>query len=112
VIAASPGWPYLVVGILGLMVVTFLSRASFFLLPQRISLPAQVERALRYAPACAVMAIIVPSVMSRDRELVMAWDNYQMWAVVAGTALFYVRRNMLLMMVTTITVYTVLRLYA
>lgn len=110
-IASDPGWPYLAAGILGLTVVTFLTRASFFLLPQRITLPQQVERALRYAPACALMAIIVPSVMSRDHEVFLAWDNFQMWAVLAGTALFYVRRNMLLMMTATIVVYTLLRLY-
>lgn len=111
-LAAAPTTAYLVGAVVGLTVVTVLTRASFFLLPARWSLPPRVEHALRYAPACALVAIVVPSVLTRDHEVFISWHNHQMWAVLAGTGVFALRRNMVLMMVVTMAVYTALRLSA
>ncbi|WP_375509273.1 porin, partial [uncultured Caballeronia sp.] len=41
---------------------TVATRAGFLLVSPRIGLPARVERALRYAPACALAAIIAPEI--------------------------------------------------
>lgn len=43
--------------------VTLLSRASFIVLGTRVSLPPALQRALRYAPAAALAAIVVPDVV-------------------------------------------------
>ena len=105
-------WPYLLAAIAGLTVVTVATRASFFMLPARIELPATVERALRYAPACALAAIIAPGVLARDHEVVIGWGNHQMWAVIAAAAVFARTRNMTAMMVVGMGLFTVLRLFA
>lgn len=42
---------------------TTLPRASFIVLGNRVSLPSVVERALRYAPAAALAAIVAPDIV-------------------------------------------------
>lgn len=42
---------------------TTLPRASFIVLGSRVVLPSLVQRALRYAPAAALAAIVVPDVL-------------------------------------------------
>ncbi len=42
---------------------TLLPRSSFIVLGQRASLPEAVQKALRYAPAAALAAIVVPDVV-------------------------------------------------
>ena len=41
---------------------TTLPRASFIVLGERVALPAVVQRALRYAPAAALAAIVAPDI--------------------------------------------------
>lgn len=52
-------WPILIA--IGLA--TTLPRASFIVLGNRVSLPAVIQRALRYAPAAAIAAIVAPDVL-------------------------------------------------
>ena len=42
---------------------TTLPRASFIVLGNRFSLPPTLQRALRYAPAAALAAIVVPDIV-------------------------------------------------
>lgn len=42
---------------------TTLPRASFIVLGNRVSLPGTVQRALRYAPAAALAAIVAPDLL-------------------------------------------------
>jgi len=51
-------WPVLIA--IGLA--TTLPRASFIVLGNRVALPAVVQRALRYAPAAALAAIVAPDI--------------------------------------------------
>lgn len=102
---------YLSVAIAGLAVVTLVARGSFFVLPATVKLPLRVERALRYAPACALMAVIAPALFSRDGRPYLSVDNDQMWGVLAACAVFVRRRNMIAMMVVGMAVFTALRLW-
>jgi branched-subunit amino acid transport protein len=102
---------YMLVAIAGLTVVTFATRSSFFMLPPSLELPPMVERALRYAPVCALTAIVAPAVLTRDHEPFISWQNYQMWAVLAAGLVFARFRNMTAMIVVGMTVFTVLRLW-
>lgn len=45
-------------------VATTLPRASFIVLGNRFNLPPTLQRALRYAPAAALAAIVVPDVLT------------------------------------------------
>lgn len=104
--------PYLLAAIAGLTVVTFATRSSFFMLPPSWQLPPMVERALRYAPVCALTAIVAPAVLTRDHEPFISWDNHQMWAVIAAGLVFAWKRNMTLMIVVGMAVFTALRWWA
>lgn len=53
--------PWLIFILLGLA--TILPRASFIVLGGRVTLPSIVQRALRYAPAAALAAIVAPDVV-------------------------------------------------
>ena len=101
---------YLIAATVGLTLVTIATRSSFFMLPARIELPASIERALRYAPACALTAIITQGVLARDREPYVSVHNYEMWAIVAAALVFAKTRNMVAMMVAGMAVFTALRL--
>ena len=48
---------------------TTLPRASFIVLGNRFSLPAALQRALRYAPAAALAAIVVPDILLVGGEI-------------------------------------------
>jgi branched-subunit amino acid transport protein len=48
---------------------TTLPRGSFILLGARIALPPLVQRALRYAPAAALAALVVPNVVLVSESL-------------------------------------------
>ncbi|MFZ4718281.1 MAG: AzlD domain-containing protein [Ilumatobacteraceae bacterium] len=101
---------YMAAAAAGLTVVTFATRSSFFMLPPRIQLPKSWERALRYAPVCALSAIIAPTVFTRNHEPYISWHNHQMWALLAAAAVFARWRNMTAMIVVGMAVFTVVRL--
>ena len=104
-------WGHMLLAFAGLGVTTLVTRGSFFMLPASLRLPPLVERALRYAPACALAAIIAPDVLTNDGELVVGWHNNELWAALLATAVFAKTRNMLLMMAAGMTAFTLLRLY-
>ncbi len=70
---------------------TTLPRASFIVLGNRVSLPPVVQRALRYAPAAALAAIVAPDV------LVVAGDfaplNPKFAGIIAAVAAAVLWRN-------------------
>jgi branched-subunit amino acid transport protein len=86
---------YLVVGIVGLAVVTVLTRA-FFLLPDRaLTLPQWVTQGLRYAPLAALVAVIAPEIVLTDGALLPTWADARVYAVLVATAYFWWRREIL-----------------
>ena len=105
---------YVVICVLGMFFVTLGTRASFFMLPERYKLPPRLERALRYAPACALAAIIAPGVLTTGPKGTPNFDvaNPRLWGVVAAAAFFVWRRNMMAMMAVGMAVFTVVRLLA
>jgi branched-subunit amino acid transport protein len=89
-----PVW-YATLGIVGLTVVTVLTRA-FFLLPDReIGLPAWAVQGLRYAPIAALVAVISPEIALTDGALIATWQDARIYAVLVGTAYFWWRRGIL-----------------
>ncbi len=103
---------YLAIATAGLTVVTFATRSSFFMLPPSVQLPKSWERALKYAPVCALTAIVAPTVFTRDHHPYLSWHNNQMWALLAAAAVFARWRNMTAMIVAGMAVFTLLRLWA
>jgi branched-subunit amino acid transport protein len=99
-----------VVTILGMAVVTLVTR-GFFLLPEReIPLPAWFMRGLRYAPLAAMAAIVVPEVVMTQGRLIDSWLDARLPAVVAATAWYLWRREILGTILSGTAVLLVLRL--
>ncbi len=103
---------YVVIIAVGLGLLTLAARASFFMIPSRYQLPPRLERALRYAPACALAAIVAPSVFNEPGGAInFDLSNPRLWAVVAASLAFVRTRNMMTMMGIGMAVFTVIRLF-
>lgn len=93
-----------------LLVATFLARSGFWLFGHHIKLPLRVQVALRYAPACALAAIIAPDLLLTGGRLDLSIDNPRLMAGILATAFFLVRKNMLQTIFFGMAVYTYVRL--
>ena len=71
--------------IAGAALVAFLSRAIFVLPGSHLRLPATAERALRYAPAAALMAIVAPDLANVQGALTISTENPRL---IAGLVAF------------------------
>jgi len=81
--------------ILGMAVITVITRGFFLLSDREWPLPAWLTRGLRYAPLAALAAIIAPEVLLTDGKLVATWLDPRLLAVAAGTAYFWWQRGIL-----------------
>ncbi len=81
--------------IVGMGVVTLVTRA-FFLIPEReLPLPGWLRRGLRYAPLGALAAVIVPEIVLTQGALIATWRDARLFAVAASTAYYFWRRDIL-----------------
>ncbi|AFT87025.1 branched-chain amino acid transport [Paraburkholderia phenoliruptrix BR3459a] len=96
--------------ILGMTLVTAVTRAMFLIGGERMVLPARVQRMLRYAPAAALAAVVLPDVLGTPEGLSFAPSNHEFYAALAGLGWFLWRRTMLGTIVVGMVVFTFLRL--
>jgi len=96
--------------IAGLAGVTVLTRCFFFILDRQWTLPGWAERALQYAPVAALAGVIAPEVVMAGGELVRTWQDARLFGAVAGAALYFWRRSVLLTMAGGMAVYLPLHL--
>lgn len=92
-----------------LTVATILTRGSFFILGQAVKLPPKVQHALRYAPAAALAAVVVPDLVLADGTLAMSWTNPKLMAGIGATVFFLATRQMLWTIVVGMALFSVLR---
>ena len=81
--------------ILGMALVTVITRGFFLLSNREWPLPSWLARGLRYAPMAALAAIVAPEVLVSDGALIASWLEPRLLAVAAGTAYFWWRRGIL-----------------
>ncbi|WP_213780530.1 AzlD domain-containing protein [Caballeronia sp. dw_276] len=98
--------------IAGMALITGITRALFLIGGERMILPDRVQRALRYAPAAALVAVVVPDLLSTPDGLSIAFSNHALYASICGLAWFLWRRSMLGTIVVGMIVFTLLRLIA
>jgi branched-subunit amino acid transport protein len=98
-----------VAAIVGLALITAITR-SFFLLPAReLPLPDWLKQGLRYAPLAALVAVVLPEVAMSDGELISTWRDARLFSVAASVYYFW-RRAILGTIVTGTAVMLALRL--
>jgi branched-subunit amino acid transport protein len=83
------------VAIVGLALITVLTRA-FFLLPERdLPLPDWLQQGLRYAPLAALVAVVAPEVVLTQGQLIGTWQDARLPAVAVASAYYFWRRGIL-----------------
>jgi branched-subunit amino acid transport protein len=96
--------------IFGMVVVTALTRAFFLIGGERTVLPERVQRALRYAPAAALIAVVLPDVLvNSDGAMSFGLSNHAFYGSLAGLAWFLWRRSMLGTIIVGMLVFTAMR---
>jgi branched-subunit amino acid transport protein len=93
-----------------LAVATLIARSSFWLAGHRIHLPKRAQEALRYAPGCALAAIILPDLLLNNHVMQVSWHNPRLMAGILATIFFLMRKNMLHTIFFGMAVFTIVRL--
>jgi branched-subunit amino acid transport protein len=96
--------------IIGLALVTILTRGFFLLSSQPWHLPAWALRALQYAPIAALSAVVVPEVVTTQGLFIDTWRDARLFAAATGAAWYFWRRGVLGTIVAGMAVYLPLRL--
>jgi branched-subunit amino acid transport protein len=82
-------------GIIGMGLITGLTRGFFLLSDQALPLPDWAKQGLRYAPLAALAAVIVPEIVMTQGHLVDTWQDARLYATAVGTAYFFWRGGIL-----------------
>ena len=98
------------VTIIGMALVTVLTRAFFLIPDKEVPLPRWLKQGLRYAPLAAMAAIVVPEIVMTQGHLIHTLKDARLYAVLAATAYFFWRRGILGTIVTGTAVMLGLRL--
>ena len=81
--------------IAGIALVAFFTRAVFVLPGSRLRLPETAQRVLRYAPAAAIMAIVVPDLAMVHGAVSVSLENPRLVAGLVAFALAAGTRSIL-----------------
>jgi branched-subunit amino acid transport protein len=84
-----------VLAVIGLTLITIVTRGFFFLSRREVPIPAWLRQGLRYAPLAAMAAVVVPEVVMLQGRLIPGWQDARLFAVAAGAAWFWWRRGIL-----------------
>ena len=95
----------------GAALVAFFTRAIFILPGSRLRLPPTAERILRYAPAAALMAIIVPDVAMIHGAWAVSLFNPRFVGGLAAFAIAAATRSVTLTIVGGMAALTLVRLF-
>ena len=101
---------WLTIGLLALA--TVLTRSSFFMLAST-RMPARLQQALRYAPAAALAAIVLPDLVLNGGAGATAidWTNPRLLAGAGATLFFLATRHLLGTIVVGMALFTVIRIF-
>jgi branched-subunit amino acid transport protein len=79
--------------IVGMALVTMVSRSFFFISRKDWHLPSWAQRGLQYAPIAALSAVIVPEMVMTQGQLLSTWQDARLFAVLAGVIWYFLRRT-------------------
>ena len=84
-----------IVAIVGLALITVLTR-GFFLFPEReLPMPDWLQRGLRYAPLAALVAVVAPELFLTQGRLIDTWRDARLPAALLALGWFLWRRSIL-----------------
>ena len=82
-----------ILSIIGLALITVLTRSFFFISSQPWGLPQWAQRGLQYAPIAALAAVIVPEMVMTQGQYITTWHDARLFAVVAGGGWYFWRKG-------------------
>jgi branched-subunit amino acid transport protein len=98
--------------IAALVLATAVARSSFWLVGHHITIPPRIQEMLRYAPGCALAAIIAPELLlTADAHPVFNPLNIKLAAAVASGLYYLLRKSMLETIIFGMAVFTGLRIW-
>ncbi len=80
---------------LGIGLLTFLTRLSFIAFLEKVKLPDTFQRALRFVPIAALSAIIAPELGRYNDALAISPLNPRLLAGIIATGVAYVTKNVI-----------------
>jgi branched-subunit amino acid transport protein len=99
------------VAILGVSLTSLATRASFAAFGTRLALPPLVERALRFAPAAVLGALVVPALVLSHGQVDLGAGNQRLVAAGVGAVVMWRSRSMIASIVAGMAALTLLRLH-
>lgn len=96
--------------IAGLTAITLVTRNFFIAFADTLRLPTRAQHALRYAPACALTALVVPEVLIRNGALALELGNDRLIAAAIAAAVMLATRSMLATMAAGLAAFVALQL--
>lgn len=96
--------------IVGLALVTVLTRSLLLLPREEVPMPAWVKRALKYAPLAALVAIVVPEVLLTRGVLIATLADARLIGAAVGLAYYFWKRGILGTIVVGMAVFLPLRI--
>jgi branched-subunit amino acid transport protein len=95
--------------IAGLTAVTVFTRSIFLVLGDRFPLPERLQHALRFAPACALTALIAPELLTEQGAWVISLANAKLVAGAIAISVMLATRSMLATMTIGMAAYMTVR---
>ncbi|WP_293997782.1 AzlD domain-containing protein [Sphaerotilus sp.] len=96
--------------IVGLALVTVLTRSLLMLPREEVPIPAWAKRALKYAPLAALVAIVVPEVLLTRGVLIGTLADARLLGAAVGLAYYFWKRGILGTIVVGMAVFLPLRI--
>jgi branched-subunit amino acid transport protein len=81
--------------IVGLALVTIVTRCCFLFPEREAALPVWLKRGLKMAPLAALTAVVVPEIVMAQGQLIATWHDARLPAVAAATAWYAWRPGVL-----------------
>lgn len=97
--------------ILGLTVVTLVTRNVFLVLGELLPMPERLQHGLRYAPACALAALLAPELLVQQGALAPTLANRKFVAGLAAVATMLATRSIVATMAVGMAAFTAARYF-
>lgn len=81
--------------LLGLGLVTVVTRSFFFISEREWPIPHWLREGLRHAPLAALTAIVAPQVFLSEGQLISTWQDARIFGALLGLAWYAWRRDIL-----------------
>ena len=84
-----------VVAIVGLAIITLITRSLFLIPEKEVPLPNWLRRSMRYAPLAALGAVLAPEILMNNGQMMSTLVDARLPAALLGGAFYFWKRSIL-----------------